>query len=104
MSFDFRVDAEQLQLLARQLGETTGSMAAAMRAMETTGPKTTGSKRLDHACDDFQEKWEYGLEQLARTVEAVTKGLEETVVAYRHTEAALTAVYQGAAAASAGAA
>jgi hypothetical protein len=95
---DFRVDAGQLDQLARQLGESTGSMAAAMRSMESTGPKTTGSKRLDHACDDFQEKWEYGLKQLAQTVEAVTKGLDQTVAAYRQTEAALTAMYQGASA------
>ncbi|WP_063857225.1 MULTISPECIES: hypothetical protein [unclassified Kitasatospora] len=98
MTSDFRVDVGQLDLLARQLGESTGSMGAAMRAMETTGPKTTGSKRLDHACDDFQEKWEYGLKQLTQTVQAVTNGLDRTVTAYQQTEAALAAVYQGASA------
>ncbi|MFF4649892.1 WXG100 family type VII secretion target [Streptomyces sp. NPDC001380] len=96
MSGSFSVDVQQLDALARELKESVAAMTAARHSMETTGPRTTGSKNLDHACDDFQDKWGYGLQQIRETAEAVTQGLEATAKAYRATEDALSGMFRGA--------
>jgi len=95
MAGNFQVETDRLESLSRELRDGVGSMGAAMHSMETTGPKTTGSKELDHACDDFQEKWEYGLKQLRKSTESVAKALEATARAYRQTDEELARAFGG---------
>jgi hypothetical protein len=51
----FSVEVAELDRLLQQLKQGEDDMRAALGAMRETGPKTTGTRELDRACDEFPE-------------------------------------------------
>ncbi|MEZ0090592.1 type VII secretion target [Streptacidiphilus sp. EB129] len=86
MAAGYRVDPGQLGALAKGLHGAVDAMSAARRALATASDKQTGEASLDRACGEFQDKWGYGLKQLATTTGALADGLHTTATAYRAVE------------------
>ncbi|MEV4557055.1 type VII secretion target [Kitasatospora sp. NPDC049285] len=89
----FRVEVSELDRLLRQLKESRQEMREALSAMRDTGPKTTGSKALDRACDDFDDSWQDAITRIAQGVEAIEGKLRETSRNYAETDEAIRAAF-----------
>ncbi|MEV7175691.1 WXG100 family type VII secretion target [Kitasatospora sp. NPDC093679] len=95
MATGFRVEADELGQVAKELGEATGRMGGAMHALERTVPQVTGEQSLDMACAMFADDWKFGLKQLNETLQAIGQGLEATARAYRQTDQAIRETMAG---------
>ncbi|GAA2238305.1 MULTISPECIES: hypothetical protein [Kitasatospora] len=82
----FRVEISDLDRLLRQLVQSQQELNTALNAMRDTGPKTTGSKALDHACNDFQNSWGDEIKMLAEGTEQIATGLDEVRKNYAESE------------------
>ncbi|WP_458245974.1 hypothetical protein [Streptomyces sp. MAI_2237] len=58
MGAGFKVEIPELDRLVRELHRSQEEMRSALNALRDTGPKTTGSKELDNACDEFHDSWD----------------------------------------------
>ncbi|BAJ30381.1 MULTISPECIES: hypothetical protein [Kitasatospora] len=91
----FRVEVDELSKLMQQLKDSQQDMREALRAMRDTGPKTTGTKDLDRACDDFDDSWQDAITRISQGVEALEAKLDQTCKNYGETEEALRAMFSG---------
>ncbi|MEU9310109.1 hypothetical protein [Streptomyces sp. NPDC048256] len=69
----YKVEFEALARLVVDLAECADGMRSAMRKLKDIGPAGTGSGELEEACDDFQEKWGYGIELIADATGGITE-------------------------------
>lgn len=100
----FRVEVGELDRLTKQLKDSQQDMRDALHAMRDTGPKTTGSKALDRACDDFDDSWQDAITRISQGIEALEGKLQETCRTYSETEQAIRDMFTGAAGAAGAAA
>lgn len=82
----YKVELQALAQLVTQLGECADDMRAAMEQLKDIGPKNSGYAELEAACDEFQEKWGYGIGRIADAASGVTEGLSETRKVYQELE------------------
>ena len=74
----YKVELEALAQLITQLGDSANDMRSAMKQLKDIGPKGSGYDELGQACDDFQDKWGYGIGLIADATGGITEGLSET--------------------------
>ncbi|GAA2105883.1 hypothetical protein GCM10009759_43440 [Kitasatospora saccharophila] len=94
----FRVEVDDLSKLMQRMRDSQQDMREALHAMKETGPKTTGSKDLDHACDDFNDSWQDAITRITQGVEALEEKLDQTCKNYAETDQAIHDMFSGAAA------
>jgi hypothetical protein len=82
----YKVELEALTELITQLGECANSMSSAMKQLKGIGPKGSGYAELEQACDDFQDKWGYGIGLIADATGGITEGLSESRKIYEALE------------------
>ncbi|MCL8016814.1 hypothetical protein [Streptomyces sp. AS02] len=82
----YKVELEGLAQLITRLGECADDMRAAMKQLKDIGPKGSGYAELEEACDDFQDKWGYGIGLIADATGGVTEGLAESRKVYEALE------------------
>ncbi|MFR9674647.1 hypothetical protein [Streptomyces sp. TR06-5] len=49
-----------------------------------------GTSRLDEACDDFQERWKYGADQLSEMIDSISEGVKANKLSYEEMETNLS--------------
>ncbi len=94
----FRVEVSELDRLLQQLKQSQDDMRTALNAMRDTGPKTTGSKSLDHACDDFHDSWQDAIKLMSDGTAQIEEKLRETTKDYSETDRAIAEAFKGASA------
>jgi hypothetical protein len=95
----FRVEVHELDRLLQQLSGGQSDLSTALNTMRDIGPKSTGSKSLDHACDDFHDSWDDAIKLIADGIGQIEGKLRETAKDYTETEQAIRdALTKGAAA------
>ncbi|MDF6023088.1 hypothetical protein [Streptomyces sp. JH34] len=57
-----------------------------MHQLKEIGPKGCGSQELGDACDDFQEKWGYGIKLIADATGGITEKVAESGRLYQQLE------------------
>ncbi|MEU9395892.1 hypothetical protein AB0D86_38560 [Streptomyces sp. NPDC048324] len=57
----FKVEISELDGLVRELHRSHEEMRSALNSLRDTGPKTTASKELDNAYDEFHDSWDDGI-------------------------------------------
>jgi hypothetical protein len=82
----YRADTIALNLLVERLTSCTESMDTALNALEEAGPRSLGTKRLDDACEEFHDQWQYGLKLIRDDIGKVVDALRQNVVNYDGTE------------------
>ncbi|MEU2928381.1 hypothetical protein ABZ636_25505 [Streptomyces sp. NPDC007251] len=82
----YKVEFEALSRLVKELSECAGAMRSAMRQLKDIGPAGTGSKELEEACDEFQDKWGYGIKQIAKATGGITEKVAESGRLYQELE------------------
>ncbi|MER6016018.1 WXG100 family type VII secretion target [Streptomyces bluensis] len=95
MGAGFKVEISELDGLVRELHRSQDEMRAALTALRDTGPKTTGSKELDNACDEFHDSWDDAITKIAEGTQAIEDGLKKTRDTYRDVETALRDGFAG---------
>ncbi|MEU4655647.1 hypothetical protein AB0G32_17170 [Streptomyces sp. NPDC023723] len=94
MSGQFKTDTDQLGYFLKTLEACVSDLNEARTALAHVRADEIGTKRLDEACDGFQERWKYGAEQTQSMVEAVNEGVESNKKAYEEVENALEKAFK----------
>ncbi|WP_406123553.1 hypothetical protein OHQ89_15460 [Streptomyces canus] len=89
-----KVELEALAQLITQLGECANDMRSAMTQLKDIGPKGSGYAELEQACDDFQDKWGYGIGLIADATGGITEGLSESRKVYQTLEDQIVEAFQ----------
>ncbi|WP_231591141.1 hypothetical protein [Saccharothrix sp. ST-888] len=79
----------ELDRLLQQLHQSQDDLRSALNAMRDTGPKSTGSKSLDRACDDFHDSWNDAIKLISNGTDQIEEKLRETADDYTGTEQAI---------------
>jgi prefoldin subunit 5 len=82
----FKVDVEALQRFMTSLRESGEHMESALDALKSIGGAQIGTKNLDEAAGDFQDRWRYGLGQLKDKIAHTNGGVDKAHKAYQETE------------------
>ncbi|MDI2132292.1 hypothetical protein [Yinghuangia seranimata] len=89
----FQVNVDQMRALVTKLQAAQAAMTDAMAAMNKTDADRVGTKKLDQACNTFQKKWKYGLDQIEKDIDATIKGVDEAMKAYQEVDKALAGLF-----------
>ncbi|MFI0240961.1 hypothetical protein [Streptomyces sp. NPDC016845] len=81
-----KVEFEALSRLITDLSTCANGMRAAMRELKDIGPKGSGHGELEEACDDFQDKWGYGIKLIADATGGVTEKVAKAGKEFQHVE------------------
>ncbi|MFF3498622.1 hypothetical protein [Streptomyces sp. NPDC003247] len=94
MTGHYKVEFDALARLVVDLAECADGMRSAMRKLRDIGPKGAGSAELEEACDDFQEKWGYGIELIADATGGITEKVALSGRLYQQLEDEVTGLVQ----------
>ncbi|MFE1781639.1 hypothetical protein ACFW9F_03355 [Streptomyces sp. NPDC059506] len=89
MGGTFDVDVVELGNFLKTLKEAENSLDKVRTALRTTSSGEIGTKDLDSACDEFQQHWKYGAEQISDQAKKIKEGLEKTKQNYEEVEKSL---------------
>ncbi|MGW4344318.1 hypothetical protein ACWEL8_04340 [Streptomyces sp. NPDC004690] len=81
-----KAEFQALSTLIRDLGGCAGGMRSAMKQLKDIGPEGSGSDEVESACDDFQDKWGYGIKLIAEAAEGITEKVAESGRLFQHLE------------------
>ncbi|MFH8609037.1 hypothetical protein ACH4D5_16315 [Streptomyces sp. NPDC018029] len=85
-----RVDAVELEQFMKLLDGSVTSLKGLRGALADATVGGLGTDELDKACEDFQEDWKYGAEQIGEQTEDLSKIIEQNKNAFMEVEKALT--------------
>ncbi|MER5752765.1 hypothetical protein [Streptomyces sp. NPDC002088] len=94
MGDHFKTDTDQLGQFLKTLESCIRDLDEARTALAHVRADQIGTKRLDEACDGFQERWKYGSEQTKKMVETVSEGVKSNKKAYEEVEDALEKAFK----------
>ncbi|MBW5425397.1 hypothetical protein GKQ77_28200 [Streptomyces sp. BG9H] len=89
MAEKLRVDAVELEQFMKLLDGSVRSLKGLRSALADATVGGLGTDDLDKACEDFQEDWKYGAEQIGEQTEDLSKLIEQNKNAFMEVEAAL---------------
>ncbi|MER6390807.1 hypothetical protein ABT236_20385 [Streptomyces sp. NPDC001523] len=93
-----QVEIDQLTRLTRALDSSLVSLREARKALDHVRADQLGTRDLDAACDDFQEKWAYGTRALTKRVKNVRAGVDRSAAEYAELDKAIRDAFRQAAA------
>ncbi|GAA2397307.1 hypothetical protein GCM10010420_23970 [Streptomyces glaucosporus] len=91
------VEQQELDRLLKQLNSSRTQMRKALNALRDIGPKSTGSKALDNACEEIHDSWDDAIDKIADGTDAIEDMLKSTKDNYAATEQAIKEAFQKAA-------
>ncbi|WP_189184713.1 type VII secretion target [Streptomyces albiflavescens] len=83
------VDGDELAHFMRMLRKSSDSLKGLRRALEDATVTGLGTDDLDTACEDFQEDWKYGADQIGEQTEDLAKIIGKSRDSYREVDKAL---------------
>lgn len=87
---DISVITEGLDAIDASLQHSRDGLGHALTAMADGAAADLGRPELDQACCEFQEKWQFGLGQLGKCIDAVRGGITEVKAIYARNEATIS--------------
>ncbi|MFE0254314.1 hypothetical protein [Streptomyces sp. NPDC059010] len=99
MGDQFKTDIDQLTAFTKDLDSAHDSLEQVRTALQHVRADQIGTPELDEACDEFQERWKYGNEQIKERIGKLTEGLQKNTDNYREVETSLEESFRRAAAA-----
>ena len=83
------VDGDELAHFMKMLRKSTDSLRGLRRALEDATVTGLGTDDLDRACEDFQDEWKYGADQIGEQTEDLAKIIGKSKDSYREVDKAL---------------
>jgi hypothetical protein len=83
------VDGDELSHFMKMLRKSTESLQGLRRALEDATVTGLGTDDLDCACEDFQDNWKYGADQIGEQTEDLAKIIGKSKDSYREVDRAL---------------
>lgn len=83
------VDGDELERFMRLLRKSTDSLKGVRKALSGATIAGLGTDDLDSACQEFQEDWKYGAEQVGEQTEDLAKIIGKSKDSYREVDEAL---------------
>jgi hypothetical protein len=83
------VDGDELSHFMKLLKTSTESLKGLRRALEDATVTGLGTDDLDCACEDFQDNWKYGADQIGEQTEDLAKIIGKSRDSYREVDKAL---------------
>jgi hypothetical protein len=83
------VDGDELAHFMKMLRKSTDSLRGLRRALEDATVTGLGTDDLDRACEDFQDEWKYGADQIGEQAEDLAKIIGKSKDSYREVDKAL---------------
>lgn len=78
----FRIDVEGMGSLITTLDEAEERMNRANDALKNSTPSDLGSRDIDAAGADFQDRWEHGIGKIAEFTESMVEALKQVKAVY----------------------
>ncbi|MHB9757757.1 hypothetical protein ACYBSK_25560 [Streptomyces sp. BYX5S] len=100
MGDHFKTDTDELAQFMKTLNDAKTALEEVRKSLQNVAPHGIGTKDLDSACNDFQEHWKYGSEQIAEQTGKLAEGIKQTKSNYEEVETALEDGFRKAAARS----
>ncbi|GCD44214.1 hypothetical protein [Streptomyces paromomycinus] len=94
MGNNFSVDTGELGDFMRTLKKAHESLEEVRNQMNQVTSDRMGTTDLDQACNDFQEHWKYGSEQIAEQTKKLTESVSKTKDNYEEVERSLEEVFK----------
>jgi hypothetical protein len=86
MAGGYQVDLGQMGTLITTLQQAKEQMTNANKALAESSPNDLGSRDIDAAGGEFQDRWKYGIGKIAEFSSAVVDGLTKAKQAYAEVE------------------
>ncbi|WP_028804703.1 type VII secretion target [Streptomyces sp. 142MFCol3.1] len=83
------VDGDELHHFMKMLKKSSTSLDGLRRALSNASVTGLGTDNLDSACEDFQNDWKYGAEQIGEQTEDLAKIIGQSRDSYREVDKAL---------------
>lgn len=89
MGDHFKVEVHDLESFQRTLKQAHDSLEEVRKRLSDVTAGGVGTKELDEACNDFQEHWSYGSEQISEQTKKLKEAVGKTAENYKEVETAL---------------
>ncbi|WP_055567415.1 hypothetical protein [Streptomyces atriruber] len=89
MAATLQVDGDELDRFMRLLNRSTTSLKGLRKALADATTSGLGTDDLDRACEEFQDEWKYGAEQIGKQTEDLAKIIGKSKDSYREVDKAL---------------
>ncbi|MFE2536215.1 hypothetical protein [Streptomyces sp. NPDC059371] len=83
------VDGDELSHFMKMLGKSTESLQGLRRALGDATVTGLGTDDLDCACEEFQDNWKFGADQIGEQTEDLAKIIGKSRDSYREVDRAL---------------
>ncbi|MGW0626679.1 hypothetical protein [Streptomyces sp. NPDC002758] len=83
------VDDDELKHFMKLLNKSSDSLKGLRKALSDATVTGLGTDDLDSACEDFQEDWKYGTEQIGEQTENLAKIIGQSKDSYNEVDKAL---------------
>ncbi|MGW3145813.1 hypothetical protein ACWDG1_14255 [Streptomyces sp. NPDC001177] len=85
------VDDDELKHFMKLLNKSSDSLRGLRKALSDATVTGLGTDDLDSACEDFQDDWRYGTEQIGEQTENLAKIIGQCKDSYQEVDKALEA-------------
>ncbi|MEU6990071.1 hypothetical protein ABZ953_05330 [Streptomyces sp. NPDC046465] len=89
MAERLRVDGIELENFVKLLNKSNDSLKGLRKALSAATVSGLGSDDLDRACEEFQDEWKYGTEQIGKQTEDLAKIIGKSKDSYQEVDKAL---------------
>ncbi|MGW1877214.1 hypothetical protein [Streptomyces sp. NPDC001975] len=83
------VDGGELAHFMKLLNKSSSSLKGLRKALSDATVTGLGTDDLDSACEDFQDDWKYGTEEIGKQTEDLAKIIGESKKSYEEVDKAL---------------
>ncbi|MFC8664513.1 hypothetical protein [Streptomyces sp. NPDC057199] len=83
------VDGDELGRFMKLLNRSTDSLKGVRKALSAATITGLGTDDLDSACEEFQEDWKYGSEEIGKQTEDLAEIIGKSRDSYREVDKAL---------------
>jgi hypothetical protein len=83
------VDGGELAHFMKLLNKSSDSLKGLRKALSNATVTGLGTDDLDSACEDFQEDWKYGTEEIGKQAEDLAKIIGQSKDSYEEVDKAL---------------
>ncbi|MEH0418840.1 hypothetical protein [Streptomyces sp. B21-083] len=83
------VDGDELARFMRMLSKSTDSLKGVRKALSDATITGLGTDDLDSACQEFQEDWKYGSEEIGKQTDDLADIIGKSKDSYREVDKAL---------------